>query len=448
MASCIAIRIGQRLSLPHDRQGLWTEGTCTSRLLLGIVYQWEGALQTVMDLLEYQAKELFQEVGIPVLPSQKIAQLTDLRDLRIPYPIVLKSQVYAGRRSKLGGIKFAENTIDAIAAAQSILNIPIQGQYPRVLLAESKYEPDQEVYLAVTLDSSARRPVILGSLQGGVAVEAHPELIHHVVVNQAFSPFYARQLAAKMGLQGKLLQSVSSIIEKMYSLFSTKDLDLVEINPLAISSSGDLMALDGKVIANESALARHADLVRMRREVPHRHGKPSDAQGSPGMNLAQLSGKIGVICNGAGLTMATLDLIAEAGEEPAIWLNLGSACQNNCSSMDWSDRIRQALAQVMMTPNVQAVLLNLIGLQLGGDALVEAITTTRPNGCSIPVVVRMVGAQSRPTVDPLPNTLIWVEGLDEAIAQVVTQVQPSRKGRPSSSNVSSSGQRQQRRTSS
>ncbi len=119
-----------------------------------------------MDLLEYQAKELFREMGIPVLPSQRIDRLKDLKGLNIPYPVVLKSQVYIGGRGRVGGVRFVENTIDAVAAAQMIFNLPIMGEYPTVLLAEAKYDADRELYLAVILNRSIRRPVLLGSQQG------------------------------------------------------------------------------------------------------------------------------------------------------------------------------------------------------------------------------------------------------------------------------------------
>ncbi|MGL5135034.1 MAG: ATP-grasp domain-containing protein, partial [Planktothrix sp.] len=269
-----------------------------------------------MDLLEYQAKTLFREMGIPVLPSQSIENAQDLKGLKIPYPVVLKSQVRAGGRGKAGGIRFAENTIDAVAAAQMIFNLPIRGECPQVLLAEAKYDADRELYLAVTLDSGSRRPVLLGSQQGGVNVEATLSKIQQVIVDQDFSPFYARRLILKMGLQGDLILLVSAIVEKMYHLFVQKDLDLVEINPLGISPTGEVMALDGKVIANDGALGRHEDLITLLKaqEKCSSLSLPiiSDQLFHPELNLVELQGNIGILCNGAGLTMATLDLIMQS----------------------------------------------------------------------------------------------------------------------------------------
>ena len=193
-----------------------------------------------MDLLEYQVKEWFGKIGIPVLPSQRIDHPTDLKRLKIRYPIVLKSQVQAGEREKAGGVSIVETTIDAIAAAQNIFNLPIWGQLPEVLLAESKYDAQEEFYLAVVLDTALCRPVLLGCTEANIDWETAGEKIQHVVVEQEFSPFYARRLALKMGLQGELMQTVSDIVEKLYQLFVQKDLDLVEIHPLGVNSAGQV----------------------------------------------------------------------------------------------------------------------------------------------------------------------------------------------------------------
>ena len=214
-----------------------------------------------MDLLEYQAKELFHQVGIPVLPSQPIAKLSELKHLHIPYPVVLKSQVHSGGRGRAGGIRFVQNTIDAVAAAQAIFSLPILKEYPEVILAEARYDAQEEFFLSIVLDYQLQRPVLMGSAKGGIDVETLLKHTQKVVLHQGFSPFYARRLATKMGLQGRLIHGVSIILEKMYQLFIEKDLDLVEINPLAVSSSGEFMALDGKITVNDMALSRHLDLL-------------------------------------------------------------------------------------------------------------------------------------------------------------------------------------------
>jgi succinyl-CoA synthetase beta subunit len=412
-----------------------------------------------MDLLEYQAKELFREIGIPVLPGQRIDRPQDLKGLKIPYPVVLKSQVRAGGRGRVGGIKFVANTIDAVAAAHTIFHLPITGEYPEVLLAEAKYNTDRELYLAVVLDREARRPVLLGSRQGGTSTESAMEDMQQVVVDREFSPFYARRLTLKMGCSGPLIQSVSEIVEKMYYLFVEKDLDLVEINPLGISPTGEVMALDGKVTANDRALSRHRDLARLiyspcrtpengtsSRSLPTggasvREATPKeDRDTSPpweDLNLIPLDGNIGILCNGAGLTMATLDLVCEAGGKPANFLNLGGESRSEATPEQIAARVEKGLALVCQDKTVKAVLVNLLGGIGTCDLVAEAIAnylkrisrqnTTATSTIRLPkLTVRLMGTQfdrAKQILDEVEVSL--VENLDRAVEEVVSA---ARKG--------------------
>jgi succinyl-CoA synthetase beta subunit len=257
-----------------------------------------------MDLLEYQAKDLFREVGIPTLPSQRIDRPTDIKFLKIPYPVVLKSQVSMGHRGKVGGVRFVENTIDGIAAAQTMFNLPIFGEVPQVLLAEAKYDVSREFYLAVLIDYRSRRPVLLGSERGGMDLVAVMDSLQQVMIDDTFSPFYARKLAIQMGLSGDLLVQVSGIIEAMYQLMVAHDLDLVEINPLGVSNDGKLMALDGKVTVNDRAIIRHPKLQELMRQTSIRRLPKSVAAGS---------GRIGLLVEGRGLAVATIVELQRAG---------------------------------------------------------------------------------------------------------------------------------------
>ncbi|HEY9835530.1 MAG TPA: succinate--CoA ligase subunit beta, partial [Vampirovibrionales bacterium] len=318
-----------------------------------------------MDLLEYQAKELFREMGIPVLPSQRIDHPKDLKGLKIPYPVVLKSQVRAGGRGRAGGIKFVANTIDAVAAAQNIFHLPINTEYPEVLLAEAKYDTDREFYLAVVLDRAARRPLLLGSSQGGTSTELAMEQMQQVVVDEGFSPFYARRLTLKMGCTGPLIEAVSDIVEKMYLLFVERDLDLVEINPLGISPGGEVMALDGKVTVNDEALGRHPSLLQLLPKTQPDEGLVAGSDSPvmvvpPELKFVELDGNIGLLCNGAGLTMATLDLVYAAGGKPANFVNIGGECRWDLTPELLCDRIKLGLALVSQKKNVKVVLVNLL----------------------------------------------------------------------------------------
>ena len=407
-----------------------------------------------MDLLEYQAKSLFRQMAIPILPSQRIDNLADLKGLKIPYPVVLKSQVRAGGRGRAGGIKFVENTIDAVAAAQTIFNLPIEDEYPQVLLAEAKYNADQELYLAVLLDPVARRPVLLGSRQGGMDVEGSIEQMQQVAVDQEFSPFYARRLTLKMGLQGDLIQSVSTIVEKMYRLFVEKDLDLVEINPLGISPRGEVMALDGKVTANDDALGRHPDLAALsekqtrglarERRSPHAPGarlnSNSKVQHSPrpefdpksqspisnseSLQLIELDGNIGILCNGVGLTMATLDAVTHQGGKPANFVNIGSLDRYDAANA-LRDRAELGLELVAQDKNVKVILVNILGSASKSEEIIAAVAgylerKARANR-HIQVVLRLVEIDAdavKKRLGQLPVQL--ASTLDEAAATSVS----------------------------
>lgn len=389
-----------------------------------------------MDLLEYQAKELFRDMGIPVLPSQRIDRPNDLKGLTIPYPVVLKSQVYVGGRGRVGGVRFVENTIDAVAAAQTIFNLPITGEYPSVLLAEAKYDVDREFYLAVVLNRSICRPVLLGSQQGGVDVQTALERMQHVVVDQDFSPFYARRLALKMGLQGALIASVSAMLEKMYRLFVQHDLDLVEINPLGVTATGEVMALDGKITVNDDALARHPALAAL---IAKATVQPGHLSLSP--VAMEPDGQIGLLCNGAGLTMATMDAVAQAGGKPAAFLTIGGETQWDATPDGLREQLERGLEQMVQAKQVRVLLINLVSGLVPCDDIAAVIArhlisrVRKPRSISeispealiahatrFPqLVVRLVGHDrdlARSRLEAVQITL--TDSLSDAVTQAVT----------------------------
>jgi succinyl-CoA synthetase beta subunit len=398
-----------------------------------------------MDLLEYQVKEWFGKIGIPVLPSQRIDHPTDLKRLKIRYPVVLKSQVHAAERAKAGGVRIVETTIDAIAAAQTIFNLPIWGELPEVVLAESKYDAKQELYLAVVLDTAVCRPVLLGCKEADIDWESAGEKMEYVVVEQEFSPFYARRLALKLGLEGTLMQSISNVIEKMYQLFIQKDLDLVEINPLGVSTSGQVMALNGKVRVNERAIGRHPELSQMAAKIVKTHGH-SETNGHLGKwDSSEMQGKIGILGNGTGSVLATLDLVANAGGKPGLCLNLRHAFLSDTAETTFCDRLDTSLRILVADKNVQVILINLLGSIPQSTEFAEVISrfiqqdksevksqAARTNGQKprrdggFPrLVVRLAGAEFNAarkylaTLKTQSDTLILVENLDEAVAESV-----------------------------
>jgi succinyl-CoA synthetase beta subunit len=393
-----------------------------------------------MDLLEYQAKELFRSVGIPVLPSQTIDHPRELKHLTIPYPVVLKSQVYMGGRGRMGGIRFVENTIDAVAAAHAIFALPIMGEYPQTLLAEAKYNAEQEFYLAVVLNRSIRRPVLLGSMRGGVDVQSAVDHMQQVVVDGEFSPFYARRLALKMGLHGSLMKAVSHVIENMYWLFVENDLDLVEINPLGVDQSGKVMALDGKITANDSALARNPGLAALSQ-------KPIDHTPVPAPELQMTmdtEGDIALLCNGSGLTMATMDWVYQAGGKPVCFFNLGSETQYDWSSEQFCQRLSQGLAQMLQLTQVRVILVNLVSGTVPLDRLATTLLevwkrTVRPSpsrgqrdakspmastACKLVVRLAAVDRTIAQSLLAHPDVSVY-DDLEAAIAATVSSGEPT-----------------------
>jgi succinyl-CoA synthetase beta subunit len=356
-----------------------------------------------MDLLEYQAKQLFREVGIPVLSSQTIDDPRQLKQLQIPYPIVLKSQVRAGGRGRAGGIRFVENTIDAIAAARKIFNLPIVGEYPQVLLAEARYDAQKEFFLAVVLDYELKLPVLLGSSQGGMNVEALLQSLHKVVIEEEFSPFYARRLAIAMGLEGDLIQSTSAIIEKMYYLFLDSDLDLIEINPLGVSAKGELMALDGKITINDYALTRHPDLNALTKllypsrgdrsslafvrggtinisnrlatdEIISTENEPTIKTKPQKLDWGDEKGKIGIICNSFDLALATWDLIyQEKGKPACLYLIEEEEYETLSDSTYLIEQLEIALSEIIELEKLKTISINILVAPEISTIVAEAI---------------------------------------------------------------------------
>ncbi|HBB35729.1 MAG TPA: ATPase [Cyanobacteria bacterium UBA8803] len=354
-----------------------------------------------MDLLEYQAKQLFREVGIPVLPSQCIGDPADLKRLEIPYPVVLKSQVPKGGRGKAGGIRLVANTIDAIAAARAIFNLPILGQYPSVLLAESHYDAEREFYLAVILDYGLGRPVLLGSAQGGVNLEMVMANIQRVVVEQEFSPFYARRLTLKMGLQDQLIESVSGIVHKMYQLLIQKDLDSVEINPLGISSTGKVMALDGKIKVNDYALGRHPELLNL----ASISAEPTQLTTQPTeLKWTDREGNIGILCNSSCLAAATLDLLYQTKGKPASCLIVDGYASWDLQSLSSPvQQLQSTLQRITETPGIRVVLVNILTSAAASEAVAEVIANYLVSKVGTSPVLSVADRAERPTGERSPS---------------------------------------------
>ena len=322
-----------------------------------------------MELLEYQAKELFKTVGIPILPSLTIQDPRKIKQLQIPYPVVLKSQVTSGGRGKAGGVRFVANTIDAIAAARSIFNLSILGEYPEVILAEAHYNTERELFLGIVLDYDLQCPVLLGSAWGGMNIDSLLADLQQVVVDEEFSLFHARRLASMMGLSGRLICSVSEIIAKMYRLFEDLDLDLIEINPLGVNGRGELMALDGRITINDHALARQPITETLsfsaRQIASTHHSSWKNNQDFSQVHWRWLdwyerSGKVAMICSSFDSALLTWDLLQQNQIVPAC-----SALIENSLRVDEDDlqlyreQILNILKEISKFEGIEVIMLNI-----------------------------------------------------------------------------------------
>jgi succinyl-CoA synthetase beta subunit len=342
-----------------------------------------------MKFLEYQVKERFKASGIPV-PDGRLARTADEVALAAGAlgPIAVKAQVPVGGRGKAGGIKLAKTAADAKRVAGEILGMTIKGYTVKEVWCETAQEITRELYLGLTLDRDARKPVLILSAQGGMEIEevaeTHPETIAklHPDPWRGPLPFEVRDLIFRAGL-GPLQAQLAPLIVKLYSLARTCDALTIEINPLALTRDGGLVAADGKLEIDENAMFRHKDL----HGADESDEDPMEAEARRRkLTYVRLDGSIGVIGNGAGLVMNTLDLVQREGGRAANFLDIGGGAK--------AEVVHSALELLAMDPNVKGILINIFGGITRGDEVAHGIIdATRDLNLTLPMVVRMTGTR-------------------------------------------------------
>jgi succinyl-CoA synthetase beta subunit len=272
-----------------------------------------------LKLFEYRAKQMMEKYGIPVPRGHVVRSRDDITS--VEYPVAVKAQVLVGGRGKAGGIKFAETVDDARDRTDEILKMQIKGEKVKAVLLEERLNVSKELYLSLILDRSSRSLLFMGSAEGGVEIESVEEgkIAMVSVPPYGYSSFITRVLGGKMKVDGSMLSQLDEIIQKLYAMFVAEDCELAEINPLVITGEGKMIAADGKVTINDDALFRHPEFSEDIDDLT-----PLE-QRAKRENIAfvQLDGDIGVIANGAGLTMATLDILTINGGRAGIFLDLG-----------------------------------------------------------------------------------------------------------------------------
>jgi succinyl-CoA synthetase beta subunit len=343
-----------------------------------------------MDLYEYQGKQLFSRFGIPVSDGQVADTPEEAREAaeRLAAPVMVKAQVLVGGRGKAGGIKYAADPGEAETHARAILGMDIRGHTVRRVWIERASDIEREYYFSITFDRGAKRPLLMLTTAGGMEIEEvaaeTPERIArlHVDPLTGFQPFHARRLAFGAGIPAAEIRQASDIMARAYRAFIETDAMLVEINPLIVTPGGELRALDSKYTVDDNALYKHPDIASMR-DLEALDEQERMAR-ERGVTYVKLDGTVGILGNGAGLVMSTLDVVAGAGGTPANFLDVGGGAQ--------ADEIVTAMEVLLSDSKVRAVLFNVFGGITRCDEVARGILTALEQlDVRVPIVVRLDG---------------------------------------------------------
>jgi succinyl-CoA synthetase beta subunit len=370
-----------------------------------------------MRLHEYQAKEVFADAGIPT-PDARLARDVDSAveaATEIGYPVAIKAQVHVGGRGKAGGIKLVENVGEAREAAEEILGMDLKGYHVDRVLVEQAVDFVNELYVGVTMDRGVGRPVAMVSTRGGVNIEEvaaeDPDAIAREHINPAFGmhDYQARKAVYEAGIDPSIARDVSSVLTTLYDLWDNRDGSDVEINPLMVTADNEVIAADAVFNIDGDALFRQPDLAEMEDEAASDdlEAKANDY----GFDYVRLDGNVGIIGNGAGLVMTTLDLVDHYGGAPANFLDIGGGAK--------AERVTNALDMVFSDENVDAVVFNIFGGITRGDEVANGINDALEQFDEIPkpVIVRLAGTKAEEGMEILNTDLVQVEATLEAAVQ-------------------------------
>lgn len=385
-----------------------------------------------MKIHEYQAKEILKSFGVPV-PNGAVARTPEeaeaiARDLG--GAVVVKAQIHAGGRGKGGGIKLASDPAEAREVASEIIGMQLltpqtgsEGQKVKSVWVEDATDIDRELYLGIVLDRAQSRLVVMASRAGGMDIEevaaTTPEKILKEVVHPGvgLQPFQARRLALGLGLEGDQLKQGVAFISALYRAYEETDCSLAEINPLVVSKSGEVLALDAKMNFDDSAMYRHSDIYELR-DVDEED--PLEVEASKyDLNYIKLDGEVGCMVNGAGLAMATMDIVKYAGSSPANFLDVGGGTN--------VERVKNAMRILTSDEAVKAVLINIFGGIVRCDRVAEGVVAALEDiEINVPLVVRLQGTNAEEGAQILENSgleFTVARKLQEAAEGVVAAVQ-------------------------
>ena len=362
-----------------------------------------------MRLFEYQAKDLFKAYGIPIPKSINAIDLPAVLDAfsKLNHPAALKAQVLAGGRGKAGGISIVEGEAQARQEAQRIFGLSIGGEKPSSILVEEAYPHDSEMYLSVTLDRGDRAFVSIAAAAGGIEVESMSGKVIRKIPLDGIDQNFAAEVASLLGLKDAQAARFDEMLLSLERLAREKECELAEINPVAVGKDGILMALDAKVIIDDNALFRHPEFSKL-----HPEDEFEGEASRQGFAFVRLGGDIAVVGNGAGLVLSTLDLVGDAGGNPACFLDLGGGAQQ--------DRIEAALRLVNRLPGVDRILINIYGGITRTTDVAAGINTVLAEGPVRPVYARVSGAEEGEARKLLEGTPVKLySSAPDAVAAVV-----------------------------
>ena len=374
-----------------------------------------------MDLFEYQGKSLYQKFNINHPNSKLIKKLNDLDDpINLNFPVVVKAQVQVGGRGKAGGIKVAKDINELTQYSEEILGMDIKGHKVEILLLEEASNILEEYYISFTLDRSEKKYLIMLSAKGGMDIEQVAEenpddlVKFHVSPSDKLTTSTISELINKANLNKDHEESLSEIIENLYLMFTEGDCDLVEVNPLAITDNG-VMALDSKVSLDMNAKYKHPYFDDFEQEIPIPESEKNAKE--KGLNFIKLDGSVGIIGNGAGLVMSTLDVVAENGGKAANFLDIGGGAK--------AETVSSALEVLEADQNVKSVLINIFGGITRCDLVAEGIIeATKGKELVWPIIIRLDGTNSLEGLEILranPNEKIFIEESMDSAAKLAVQ---------------------------
>jgi succinyl-CoA synthetase beta subunit len=372
-----------------------------------------------VNIHEYQAKDIFRRHGIPVPPGEVASTPEEAEQIARQYggTVVVKAQVHAGGRGKAGGVKLAKTPAEAKSLASHILGMRIKDLPVQRVLVTPAADIATEAYVGIVVDRASKRAVFMVSPAGGIDIEEvaakTPDKIMRLAVDPAFGllPFEAMRLGFFLYDDVKKVRAAARIMEQLYAAFADVGASLAEINPLVTTPAGDVLALDAKIVVDDNELARRPDLAALRDESAEAPSEVSARRA--GLTFVKLDGNVGCVVNGAGLAMATMDLVKYYGGEPANFLDIGGSSN--------PEKVVNALRIITADPNVKAILFNIFGgITRTDDVANGIVTATKTNPLKVPIVIRLTGTNEEIALQILEkNGFSAMTDMDSAVQKAV-----------------------------